>query len=691
MESPASRIRQLFIAATLLALATLHAQTPFQIQDLGRASTPITGPWQFHLGDDPAWSSPTFNDASWPTIETGRTWEEQGYPNHTGFAWYRRQIVLATVTNPNSAAQTWNLALLLPNVEDSAEVYWNGRVVGSFGRVPPNPVWYGSTVFPIVIDLGPINHQPRKSVLAIRVWKAPHAYLSFPYEGGLSATPILGSAEAIAGLRTVAANNWLRSQQYAFSIALLSSVVSLLALLAWLRDRRQWMLFWLAAYMARPLALLLSTGIPMVSWRVSYGTVGWIFSATDAALWFLLLYLLGLRDNRRLVLWTRIFAILTVGLQLIEGSLQFFDWTRAPHFFLLVDVGTTIPALLVQLWGVVLVLFAFRKRLDAARWLVAIAALVVDLVENFGSWFDLGERWTHWTFASIFESPLFTLAGNEFTQSTLATTALLIAVLYAVWSYEREQRLHQSHLDEEFRNAQELQQVLIPDTLPTLPGYSVTSAYRPAQEVGGDFFQLIPLSGEAIVGGSALVIVGDVSGKGLRAAMTVSLIVGALRSLAETTSDPAQILAGLNRRLYGRLHQGFATCLVLRLDPTGACTLSNAGHLPPFLNGQELALPGALPLGLSPIAAYEETTVRLAPNDRLTLYTDGLVEARNASGELYGFTRLTQLIATKPDATQAAEAAVSFGQDDDVTVLTLTREPVAARAQETKAIPVPAR
>jgi serine phosphatase RsbU (regulator of sigma subunit) len=172
--------------------------------------------------------------------------------------------------------------------------------------------------------------------------------------------------------------------------------------------------------------------------------------------------------------------------------------------------------------------------------------------------------------------------------------------------------------------------------------------------------------------------------------MTVSLIVGALRSLAETTSDPAQILAGLNRRLYGRLHQGFATCLVLRLDPTGACTLSNAGHLPPFLNGQELALPGALPLGLSPIADYEETTVRLAPNDRLTLYTDGLVEARNASGELYGFTRLTQLIATKPDATQAAEAAVSFGQDDDVTVLTLTRDPVPTRAQEKKAIPVPA-
>lgn len=76
--------------------------------------------------------------------------------------------------------------------------------------------------------------------------------------------------------------------------------------------------------------------------------------------------------------------------------------------------------------------------------------------------------------------------------------------------------------------------------------------------------------------------------------------------------------------------------------------------------------------------------------DRPTLYTDGLVEARNATGELYGFTRLTQLIATKPDASQAAEAAVTFGQDDDVTVLTLTRDPVPTRVQETRAIPVPA-
>src|SRR5262249_2130165 len=163
------------------------------------------------------------------------------------------------------------------------------------------------------------------------------------------------------------------------------------------------------------------------------------------------------------------------------------------------------------------------------------------------------------------------------------------------------------------------------------------------QEVGGDFFQLIAKSE-----GSSLFILGDVSGKGLKAAMTVSLIVGTVRTLAEMFDDPAEILSRLNRRLHNRLQGGFVTCLILRLDPNGTCTFANAGHLPPFLNHHEFEVPPALPLGLVASASYDETTLRLNVNDRLTLYTDGLLEARNPSGELYGFERLQQLLATKP-------------------------------------------
>jgi serine phosphatase RsbU (regulator of sigma subunit) len=324
---------------------------------------------------------------------------------------------------------------------------------------------------------------------------------------------------------------------------------------------------------------------------------------------------------------------------------------------------------------VVLVAFALRKRLDASRWFLAITAMLADLDFAFSNWFSLGVRWTHITWYTVFSAPLFSIGGNGFDPVTLLDTVLLAAILFAVWRYEAERRQRQSALDEEYRNAQELQQVLIPESLPDLPGYAVTSAYRPAQEVGGDFFQLL-----LCPDGEALAVVGDVSGKGLRAAMTVSLIVGALRTLAETTTDPAALLAGLNRRLHGRLQTGFATCIAVRLSPSGQCLIANAGHLSPFLNGQEFPLPPALPLGLTEEATCETIALQLDPGDRLTLYTDGLPEARTATGELYGFDRLRDLMATTPNAQQAIEAAISFGQEDDVTVLTLTREGVREAA-----------
>jgi serine phosphatase RsbU (regulator of sigma subunit) len=226
-------------------------------------------------------------------------------------------------------------------------------------------------------------------------------------------------------------------------------------------------------------------------------------------------------------------------------------------------------------------------------------------------------------------------------------------------------------LEQEFRDAQELQRLLIPEAQPSIPGFELTSCYRPAQEVGGDFFQVIPLEGGS--GGSTLLILGDVSGKGLQAAMSVALLVGAAHALADFVPGPAHLLGELNRRLCGRLHGGFATCVALQLDSDGTCVLSTAGHPAPYLNQQELDLPGALPLGLFDTARYEQTTLQLHSGDHLALYTDGVLEARSHSGELYGFDRLQSLFATKPNAAQAAEAAIGFGQDDDITVLTLVR------------------
>ena len=153
----------------------------------------------------------------------------------------------------------------------------------------------------------------------------------------------------------------------------------------------------------------------------------------------------------------------------------------------------------------------------------------------------------------------------------------------------------------------------------------------------------------------------------------MSLIVGTLRTLAESHSSPAGILTGLNRRLHGRLRGGFATCFVLKLHVDGSCAMANAGHPAPFINKMEVELAGALPLGIIPESKYEEYTAKLGVGDHIVLYTDGLLEARTRSGELFGFERLSELIARRPNAEQATEVAQEFGQEDDITVLTVTR------------------
>ena len=675
--------KTLLITALLLAPTVVAAApSPVPIDSIGQATLPMDGPWQFHPGDNPAWALPNFDDSGWARIETGRTWEEQGFRKYTGYAWYRQRIVVDPQFNPR-IDRNWKLVLYLPSVQNAAEVYWNGRLIGSDGKLPPDPVWYDA-VWPMgVAILCPtcgrgqfVLGRPESGVLAIRVWTAPYVLFSSPNVGGLTATPELGSAEAIRDHVGRQSSEWLESSLYTLGLALVSGFVAVLALLAWLRDRRQWMLFWLAIYTVHAV-LLLPFQVPgLWSFRLGYGLIAPVVGVEDISLWFVLLYLLNLRDDRRLVRWTLWMTAVAVVGDCGDGSLQLFQWTTWPgHRFLAWDIGFTIPALLVECWVLVLVGFAFRRKLDAARWLLAIAALLVDVLQAVHDWGDAGARWTHWTIADPLAWPLFTVAGNAFNAGTLADTLLLASILYAVWRYETEQRNRQTLLDEELRNAQELQRVLIPSVQPALRGFVVSSAYRPAQEVGGDFFQIIPNPDD-----SALVAIGDVSGKGLRAAMAVSLIVGALRTLAEGSTDPAQVLAGLNRRLDGRLGGGFATCLVALLQPDGRCVFANAGHLPPYLNAQQVEMPGALPLGLNPNESYENQEVVLAPGDRLTLYTDGLLEARDSKGELFGFERLAKLVGNTAAEEDAVAAGVQFGQEDDITVLTVTLAPCGAPA-----------
>jgi hypothetical protein len=249
---------------------------------------------------------------------------------------------------------------------------------------------------------------------------------------------------------------------------------------------------------------------------------------------------------------------------------------------------------------------------------------------------------------------------------SVAIAAVVVSMTILLVQQLRTTSQERAELHGEMASAREIQQYLIPENLPPTPGLDIRSVYQPSREVGGDFFQVLPDSRD----GSTLVVVGDVAGKGLKAGMLAALIVGAIRTAFKFTSDPGSILALLNERLQGR---GLVTCLAIRIDRNGNAELANAGQLPPYINGKELALDGALPLGALPDIAFPVTRIQLREGESMLLVSDGVVEARNPAGELFGFER-TRSISTHT-ADQIADAAKQFGQEDDITVLTLTLAP----------------
>ena len=154
--------------------------------------------------------------------------------------------------------------------------------------------------------------------------------------------------------------------------------------------------------------------------------------------------------------------------------------------------------------------------------------------------------------------------------------------------------------------------------------------------------------------------------------MLVALLVGAIRSTAETTFDPLAVLQALNRRLLGR-NEAHATCLALTISSNGVVALANAGHLPPYLNGEPLPMEGALPLGVVESAQFSMTHFVLKSNDRLVIASDGLAEARNSEGRLFGFSRVQEMVQGGKTAAELANAIQLYGQEDDISIIALTR------------------
>ena len=654
-------VRALCVVALFLSgVGVAGAQGAFVAEGLGRGTVAVEGGWAFHTGDDLAWASPGFEDAGWERVEVARPWGDQGHWAYAGRAWYRRWMEFKDLKDVGE------VAVYVPDTSCAYEVYWNGRLVGRTDGMPAATMVNSSGAK--VFRLG----RPERGVLAFRASTTPLDSLIAGNETGLMAVPRVGSMEAVGDLAEKERARLVRSRLLTIAQIVIYGQLSFLALMVWLRFRERKVLFWMFAFLLSA-TLWVSLDYTLFPWMLDSPAAATTFygstfhSLEDVALWFLLLYLLELDRLPKLVKWTKVLAWITVGAA-IADSLLYSMPQRDAHtlLFEVLDAVATVAFSTPAVFPFVLIALAFRKRMNPARKLVAVAAFLADIYFVVHHTAVQGERFTHWTFGDRMMKPMFAVGGVEATMPAVLSLLLVCAIVYALYNYMLEQGQKQGVMLEEYRNARAVQQVLIPENAPEIPGYLIRSVYKPYGEVGGDFFQVIP-----IAEGGVLIVIGDVSGKGMPAAMTVSLLVGTIRTLAHYTQRPGEMMAAMNQRLIGRSHGGFTTCLVLRADPDGRLTMSNAGHISPYLAGKELTLETGLPLGIVWSPSYEETVFSMGVGEQLMLVTDGVVEAREASGALLGFERTAGMSGLS--AEEVAEAAQGFGQDDDITVLTLTR------------------
>ncbi|HLX58404.1 MAG TPA: GAF domain-containing SpoIIE family protein phosphatase [Ktedonobacteraceae bacterium] len=252
-----------------------------------------------------------------------------------------------------------------------------------------------------------------------------------------------------------------------------------------------------------------------------------------------------------------------------------------------------------------------------------------------------------------------------------------------VQTQQAQVREHE-RIEQELQTAQDIQHTFLPKDVPPLPGWRLVPYYQPAREVGGDFYDFLPFED-----GRLGPVIGDVTDKGIPAALVMMATRTMLRTAAQEKASPGEVFARVNELLYADIpSRMFVTCFYAILDlGSGQMIYANAGHDLPYRRNDggvsELWATG-MPLGMMPGTCYEEYEVTLAPGESLLFYTDGLVEAHNPRREMFGLFRLKTLLAEHSDGTSLIDFLLSelssftgqeWEQEDDVTMMILQRTP----------------
>jgi hypothetical protein len=615
----------------LLAVApVLAAQSLVQID--------LAGAWRLSDSDDPAFAQPGFDDRSWKPFPLPRN---SILP--VGTYWLRRQIDISAGT------ATDDLVLTLGSVSEVYEVFLNGERIAARGQQKISQSFIGR---PESFPVHGIIRPGERLTVALRVWRPVFSTKPFRSIGGIpDEGPYLLTSAAIRPIGAAAIAMQKRERIAATSLlsGAASLLIALLLLLAWLMERDHTELLFAIGFLLTRAVLELTQylwfaldGSDVVS--VLLGP-----TATIAAVFIALLagHIAGVKSR-----WWRIAVWIPALIHIAYNARVWVDDQGFGGYAVLPSIWRFSCMVLAAATVVILIHGWFRAKWDVSTKILGITLALVTLDSAPGM--ERGTRLLRVEWSSH---------GFVWTTNEVSGLALMIVISILLWRRLGADRLRKIRLEEELAAARLVQETLLASNNPGTPKLHVDAAYLPASEVGGDFYCVLPAGAD----GSLMVVVGDVSGKGLRAALLVAHLSGAVSN--ERSRQPAEMLAHLNESLLGRTRGGFVTCCCVLMQPDGALRIASAGHPAPWIDGVEAAVESGLPLGVAADACFAS---RALPGGRqITLVSDGVVEAADAKGELFGFER-TREISTRP-AREIAEAARAWGQNDDITVVTVRR------------------
>ena len=593
----------------------------------------------WHQGDNPAWAAPGLDESGWNPVA-----------NWPGSATTSARYWLRCRFQPDELA-----AVVRPELQISGdlayELFADGLRIGALGNVTTGAHTVGAVrdywAPALAVRARPLSIAVRMTFTPMIDGQMPLPELS------------LGDAQLQRGSYAQQVGDLVWRQRVTWACyALIGSAGLFFFALYWF-DRTQRYILWISLVWLSLGVLRLNELLWSASVNYSSHLEFFLYAIGQAEEVFVIEFLFAL--NLRRVPWfyraTQVIQLCFVLCILVAVFLPV-DWSVRLRWWIEINNGTNVFELSAMIFGCTAPLAAFWPLGSMRRWQAPIFAVTCLWMLMDAIYLTVQ--------LPVFSAHLIESFLDIQPYRSCAIAAVVVTLTLLLVHRLRAGNLQRAELQGEMQAAREIQQYLIPEKLPPTPGLVMHSVYQPSREVGGDFFQVLPGARD----GSALIVVGDVAGKGLKAGMLAALIVGSIRTAFHFTSAPGEILSLLNERLQGR---GLVTCMALRVDGSGRAELANAGHLPPYLNGKELAVEGALPLGAVPGTVFRTMRFELAAGQSLLLVSDGVVEARSSAGELFGFER-TRAISGKP-ADQIARAAQAFGQEDDITVLTLTFAP----------------